>query len=165
MTLGSRVLATRRRIVDRVHFAVTRAPSEAWTAQQLRNVTASGSGPEFIIRDRDQKFGAEFDRIAKSVGTRVIRTAVRAPLMNSICERFLGSVRRECLDHVLILSEKHMTSVLEEYCFRYFDTARSHQGLGQRVPVPIPSESSSRTGTIMAVPVLNGLHHDYRMAV
>jgi transposase InsO family protein len=81
-----------------VHVAVTRAPTQAWTAQQLRNATPFGQEAKFIIRDRDDKFGAVFDRVATGAGIRVLRTAIQAPLMNSVCERFLGSVRRECLD-------------------------------------------------------------------
>jgi putative transposase len=74
-----------------VHVAVTRAPTQAWTAQHLRNATPFGKGPKFIIRDRDDKFGADFDRVAKGAGIRVLRTAVQAPLMNSVCERFWGA--------------------------------------------------------------------------
>jgi len=87
---------------------LTRAPTQAWTAQQLRNATPFGQGPQFLIRDRDDKFGKAFDRVASGAGVRVLRTAVRGPLMNSVCERFLGSVRRECLDHIVILSEPHL---------------------------------------------------------
>ena len=119
-----------------VHVAVTRAPTQAWTAQQLRNATPFGQGPQFIIRDRDDKFGAVFDRVAAGAGARVVRTAVQAPLMNAVCERFLGSVRRECLDHVIILSEQHLRHVLAEYALSYFNAARPHQGIGQRIPVP-----------------------------
>jgi putative transposase len=88
-----------------VHAAVTRSPSSAWTTQQLRSATPFGDGPRFLIRDPDNKFGAAFDRAAEGLGTRVIKTAVRTPDMNATCERFLGSVRRECLDHVIILNE------------------------------------------------------------
>jgi len=95
-----------------VQVSVTRAPTQAWTAQRIRNATPFGCGPQFIIRDRDDKFGAGFDRVAAGAGARVVRTAVRAPLMNAVCERFLGSVRRECLDHVIILSEWHLRHVL-----------------------------------------------------
>ena len=77
-----------------VHVGVTRSPTAEWTAQQLRNITPFGEGPQFIIRDNDNKFGARFDRVAKGAGMKVLRTAVQAPPMNSICERFLGSVRR-----------------------------------------------------------------------
>ncbi|MGO9834111.1 MAG: hypothetical protein ACLP1X_07850, partial [Polyangiaceae bacterium] len=73
-----------------VHVAVTRHPSTTWVAQQLRNATPFGDGPRFVIRDNDDKFGPDFDRAAKGAGVRVLRTAPRAPLMNSFCERFLG---------------------------------------------------------------------------
>ncbi len=120
-----------------IHVGVTRAPTEQWTAQQLRNITPFGEGPQFIIRDNDNKFGAEFDRVAKGAGMKVLRTAIRAPLMNSICERFLGSVRRECLDHVIILGQRHLANVLNEYCFSYFNKFRPHQGIRQRIPSPL----------------------------
>ena len=81
-----------------VHVGITRSPTAEWTGQQLRNITPFGEGPQFIIRDNDNKFGAEHDRVAKGAGMKVLRTAIQAPLMNSVCERFLGSVRRECLD-------------------------------------------------------------------
>ena len=107
-----------------------------WTAQQLRNTTPFGEGPQFIIRDNDSKFGTAFDRVAKGAGMNVLRTAIRAPLMNSICERFLGSARRECLDHIVILGRSHMKHVLEQSGLHYFNTSRPHQGIGQQVPVP-----------------------------
>ena len=141
-----------------VCVAVTREPSERWTAQQLRQLTPFGDGPQFIIRDRDNKFGAEFDRVAKGAGIRVLKTAIRAPLMNATCERFLGSVRRECLDHVIILGEGHLRYVA------YFDGARPHQGLGQQIPVPHPGDDCAAGTRIVAFPVLGGLHHDYRRA-
>ena len=84
--------------------------------------------------------------------------------MNAVCERFLGSVRRECLDHVLILNERHLEDVLKEYVYPYFNKARPHQGIEQRVPVP-PERKSYATGAqVVALPVLGGLHHDYRVA-
>jgi putative transposase len=147
-----------------VHVAVTRAPTQEWTAQQLRNATPFGQGPQFIIRDRDDKFGAVFDRVAGGAGTRVVRTAVRAPLMNSVCERVLGSVRRDCLDHIVILSEAHLRHVLAEYALGYFNTARPHQGIGQRIPVRGESAAARLPGSIAAIPVLGGLHHDYSAA-
>ena len=114
-----------------VHVAVTREPSATWVAQQMRNATPFRVGPRFIIRDRDDKFGRTFDRVAQGAGATVLKTPVRAPRANAICERFLGSVRRECLDHVLVLGEGHLLAVLVEYC-RYFNEARPHQGIGQR---------------------------------
>jgi putative transposase len=144
-----------------VHVAVTRHPSTTWVAQQLRNATPFGNGPRFIIRDNDDKFGPDFERAAKGAGIRVLRTAPRAPLMNSFCERFLGSVRRECLDHVVVLGERHLERVLGEYSLSYFNRARPYQGIGQLVP--FGSATSARGGgEVVGVPVLSGLHHDYR---
>jgi putative transposase len=145
-----------------VHVTVTREPTSAWVTQQLRNATPYGVGPRFIIRDRDDKYGPDFDRAAVGVGARVLKTPVRAPKANAVCERFLGSVRRECLDHVLILGERHLLAVLAEYG-RYFNEARPHQGLHQCIPVRTVA-SPNRTGALVAFPVLNGLHHDYRRA-
>jgi putative transposase len=111
-----------------VHVGVTRHPTAQWTAQQLREATPFGVGPELIIRDNDSKFGADFERAAKGAGVRVLRTAVQAPLMNSVCERFLGSVRRECLDHAIVLGERHLSQMLNEYCFRYLNRWWNEEG-------------------------------------
>jgi putative transposase len=146
-----------------VHVAVTRTPSTTWVAQQLRNATPFGDAPRFIIRDNDDKFGPDFDRAAKGTGVRVLRTAPKAPLMNSFCERFLGSARRECLDYVVVLGECHLERVLREYCFSYFNRPRPHQGIGQLVPIGFAT-SAGGSGEVLAVPVLSGLHHDYRRA-
>jgi putative transposase len=84
--------------------------------------------------------------------------------MNSVCERFLGSVRRECLDHLIILSETHLRHILAEYALSYFNTARPHQGIRQRLPVPGERVPGRLAEPVMALPVLGGLHHDYRAA-
>jgi transposase InsO family protein len=123
-----------------------------------------GAGPDAIIRDRDSKFGTEFDRVAKGAGMKVVQTAVRAQLMNAPRERYLGSVRRECLDHIIILGRRHITHVLGTYSRDYFNRARPHQGIGQRVPVAVATEKFIARATIGSVPVPGGLHHDYRLA-
>jgi len=147
-----------------VHIAATRAPTQEWTAQQLRNATAFDAElPRFIIRDNDAKFGSDFDRAAQGVGVRVIRTAIHAPLMNATCERFLGSLRRECLDHVIILGVLHFERVLSEYA-AFFNNVRPHQGLTQRVPMGATRSEPAPTPHIQARPVLGGLHHDYTAA-
>lgn len=118
------------RMVGEAYF--TRFKVARQRSDMRSKVSASPSGaclPHIALR------GA-LDRIAKGAGTRIIRSAVRAPLINSICEPFLGSVRRESLDHIVILGERHLQTVLEEYCFDYFNGARPHQGLSQHVPVP-----------------------------
>jgi transposase InsO family protein len=95
---------------------------------------------------------------------KVLRTAVQAPLMNSVCERFIGSARRECLDHVIILGRRHMKHVLEQYALHYFNMCRPHQGIVQRIPVPSPRKIYREDTKITSAPVLGGLHHDYQVA-
>jgi putative transposase len=145
-----------------VHLGVTRHPTDAWVAQQLREATPYDQKPKFLIRDNDSKFGPAFARVAKATGIRIMRTPVRAPQANAIAERFLGSVRRECLDHVLILGERHLHQVLCEYT-RYFNQARPHQGLHQALPEPpLNTEVENTSGPICAEPILGGLHHAYQ---
>ena len=129
-------------------------------AQQIRNVTMDGDAPRFLIRDRDGKFGEAFDRAAKGAAIRVIRTAVRAPDMNAIAERFAGSLRREMLDHVLVLDDHHLARLAREYV-AFFNLRRPHQGIAQRTPVGSATASAEAEGEIIAHPVLGGLHHDY----
>jgi putative transposase len=147
-----------------VHFGVTVHPTDAWVAQQLREATPYGQTPRFLIRDRDSKYGDAFMRVAKGSSIEILKTPYRAPKANATCERFLGSVRRECLDHVLVLGEKHLHRVIKEY-LEYFNQARPHQGIDQKIPEGSPSAGEEqRKGKIIAFPVLNGLHHDYRCA-
>ena len=145
-----------------VWFNVTRSPCAAWVAQQLRNATPWGAGPRFLIRDNDDKFGPMFDRVADTTGITVLHTPVQAPRANAVCERFVGSVRRECLDHLLILGERRFHSVLTEYV-NYANYARPHQGLEQRIPSGVNHPCSAH-GRVVGFPVLGGLHHDYRRA-
>lgn len=146
-----------------VHFGVTRSPSDAWVAQQLREATPFGAGPKYLIRDNDDKFGVQFQHTA--AGIKLLKTPVHAPKANAICERFLGSVRRECLDHLPILSEGYLRRIVTNYA-AYFNQARPHQGIDQQIPalmgqVP-PFESLGRP--IISRSVLGGLHHDHRRA-
>jgi len=145
-----------------VQVGVTRLPTQAWVAQQLRNATPDGKVPRFLIRDNDTKFGTEFDGVAEGVGIKVLRTPYHAPKANAFCERFLGSVRRECLDHTLILSTGHLDRVMSEYV-EYFNNSRPHQGVGQRVPSGIRATAKTRT-PLERLPVLGGLHDEYRWA-
>ena len=148
-----------------VHVGVTRHPTDAWVAQQLREATPFGVAPRFLIRDNDAKYGAQFARVAAGSRIEVLRTPVRAPRANAICERFLGSVRRACLDHLLILHENQLRRVLRAYC-AYFNTARPPQGIGQVIPnLTDPMKiQHAPVASVVSSPVLGGLHHDYRRA-
>ena len=144
-----------------VHFGVTRNPTDQWTAQQLREATPFGEGPRFLIRDNDNKYGDSFTQVADGTGIEVLKTPFRAPKANAICERFLGSLRRECLDHFLILNERHLHRLVKEYKL-YFNCARPHQGIEQHVPCrPERLETPPAHGKLSSRSVLNGLHHDY----
>jgi len=146
-----------------IHIGVTRYPTDSWVAQQLREATAFGEGPKYLIRDNDSKFGMSFARVAHTNHIEMLNIPYNAPRANATCERFLGSVRRECLDHLLILHEKQLRRVLGAY-IHYFDRARPHQGIRQQIPeqkagTVLPDHTG---GKIISFPVLGGLHHEYR---
>ena len=146
-----------------IHVGVTRSPTDAWVAQQLREATAYGQGPKYLLRDNDRKFGVGFDRVAQTSKIEILTTPYRAPRANGVCERFLGSVRRECLDHFLILQEKQLHRVLKAYA-QYFNQARPHQGIRQQIPEQVAGSvpPHHERGKILSFPILGGLHHDYR---
>src|SRR5258707_14455092 len=146
-----------------IHVGVTRSPTDLWVAQHLREATPYGQAPTYLICDNDSKFGPCFARVATTSTIEILKTPVHAPRANAICERFLRSVRQECLDHLLILHEKQLQRVLNQYV-AYFNQARPHQGIQQQIPeLPVPSASPhNQREKVIAVPVLGGLHHDYR---
>jgi len=146
-----------------VHCAVTRHPTDTWVAQQLREATPFDTRPRCLIRDNDRKYGTEFERAAR--GLEILRTPIRAPKANAVCERFVGSVRREGLDYMIILNEFHLHRVIKAYV-AYFNRARPHQGIAGAIPIPstrVVPELNSHS-QIVAIPVLGALHHDYRRA-
>jgi putative transposase len=146
-----------------IHVNVTRSPTDAWVAQQLREATAYGQAPKYLIHDNDRTFGPCFARVAVTSFIKLLKTPYHAPRANAICERFLGSVRSECLDHLFILRERQLQRVLGAYV-QYFNRARPHQGIKQQIPGshdgPVPPDHVS--GKVLSFPVLGGLHHDYR---
>ena len=146
-----------------IHVGVTRSPTDAWTAQQLREATPFGQTPKYLIRDNDGKFGPSFAHVAATSSIELLKTPYYAPRANAICERFLLSVRRECLNHLLIFHEKQLHRILRAYV-AYFNEARPHQGIHQHVPQgEVPSVPLGQRGDcIIAVPVLGGLHHEYK---
>jgi transposase InsO family protein len=143
-----------------IHFGVTRHPNDEWVTQQLKEATPFGEKPKYLIRDNDAKFGKAFDELAQSSGIKVLKTPIAAPKANGICERFFRSLRQECLDHFLILNERHLTHVIKEYA-QYYNTLRPHQGIKQQIPF-VPVQSISPGGKIISFPVLNGLHQVYQ---
>jgi putative transposase len=146
-----------------VHVGVTRSPTDPWVARQLREATPYGQAPKYLICDNDNKFGPYFARVATKSAIEILKTPFHAPRANAICERYLRSVRQECLDHLLIFREKQLQRVLNQYVV-YFNRARSHQSIQQQVPEPSKSSLSSHQagGKVIDVPVLGGLHHDYQ---
>jgi putative transposase len=145
-----------------MHVGVTRSPTDAWTAQHLREATSWGLRPKYLLRDNDSKFGVGFARVAHMSRIEILKTPYQAPRANAICERFLGSVRRECLDHLLIFHEKQLHRGLHA-SVQSFDRARPHQGIKQQIPEPnvVPIPPDYEGGRVLSFPVLGGLHHDY----
>jgi hypothetical protein len=147
----------------RVHLAGCSAhPTSAWVTQQARNLVWSiqdgSSAARYLIHDRDTIFCAAFNRVFTAEDIEIIRTPYRMPNANAIAERWIRSVRQECLDHLLILSERHAWRVLRAY-IAFYNGRRPHQGLGQECPVPITRGAG--LGRIQRREVLNGLIHDY----
>ena len=151
----------RRRIV---HASVTQYPTDEWMAQQLREATPWGRGPKYLVRDRDSKYAAHFSAGAVSSGSKERKMSYRAPRANGICERFIGSLRRECLDHILFHDGRHVQRVVREY-IAYFDQERPHQGIGQHIPDRYDLPGSKPTnGRIRTRAILGRLHHSYSCA-
>jgi putative transposase len=152
----------------RVHVVGVTAHPDSWVTQQARNLAIDErlSGVRFLVRDRDAKFSGPFDEVFRTEGVRVIRTPIRAPRANAFAERFVRTVRRECLDHVLIYDPRHLERVLQVYVAHYVQE-RPHRGLGL-VPVPAgnraPQVRRTTRPPVERRDVLGGLIHEYRWA-
>jgi transposase InsO family protein len=153
------ILAHERRRI--VHVAVTDHPTAAWTAQQLRNAFPDDECPSYLLHDRDTAFAAVAGTIAAMLIQEVV-TAPRSPWQNAYVERFIGSIRRECLDHVIVLSAAGLQRVVTDYV-AYYMRSRTHLGLNKDSPTPRPVMSPS-AGRVVAVPEVNGLYHRYDRA-
>ena len=152
-----------------LHCNATAHPTSGWTRQQLREAIPSDHQYRFLIHDRGRVFSKELDCTVENMGLRVLKAPYRSPQANSICERTIGSMRRECLDHMIPLTENHLRRVLKDW-IAYYNRARPHSALGPGVPGPTKDtpvtlqRGRHRIGDgrkVVSRPVLNGLHHEY----
>src|ERR1700692_3466612 len=138
-------------------FGVTANPTAEWIANQVTEACGWEQAPRYLIRDRDGAYGEVFIRRLRSMGIRDRPTSPRSPWQNGYAERLIGSIRRECLDHVVVLGERHLRHVLLSY-MQYYNEVRTHLSLNKDAPAPRPVQ---RAGHILCRPILGGLHHQY----
>jgi len=151
------ILAHDRRRV--LHFDVTTNPTAEWTVQQIVEAFPWEDAPRYLLRDRDGIYGEYFRRRVRNMGIEQVVTAARSPWQNPYAERLIGSVRRECLDHLIVFNERHLRRILTSY-FRYYNRWRTHQSLEMDCPEPREAHSTDR-GTVIELPEVGGLHHHY----
>ena len=140
-----------------LHFRVTAHPTAAWVWQHLRTATPWGRSPPYLLRARDRVYGGDFGATLKRLGIERVLTPVRASRANAVAERLVGTLRRECLDHVLIVNERHLHALLVEFT-TYYNQQRPHRTVRMESPVPT---ARAPTGPIRSRPALGGLHHRY----
>ena len=151
------VLAHNRRRV--VHFNVTDSPTAHWTSLQILQAFPWDTAPRYLLRDRDCTYGQEFVRRVRSMGIKEVEIAPRSPWQNPFAERFVGTLRRDCLNHVIVLSENHLRRILRDYLGYYHD-CRTHLSLDKDAPEPRAIEPPE-SGEVIALPQVGGLHHLY----
>jgi transposase InsO family protein len=160
LLFGFVVLRHARR--ELVHVGVTIQPTAAWAAQQIVHAFPDETGPAYLLRDRDAIYGADFQRRVERMGVRQVVIAPRAPWQNPFAERVIGSIRRECLDLVIVLNEHHLRRLPRTY-FVYYNVTRPHQSLGNDSPRGREVQSVL-SGRIVTVPEVGGLHRRYQRA-
>jgi transposase InsO family protein len=146
----------RRRIV---HFNVTAHPTAEWTAQQLREAFPFEQIPRYLLRDRDRIYGGEFSKDVKAMGIQEVLSAPRSPWQRAYVERVIGTIRRECLDHVIVLNEASLYRHVKSF-LAYYHESRTHLSLAKDTPEPRPVHPPT-LGAVVAVPQVGGLHHRY----
>ena len=152
------------------HFNVTTHPTAGWRLQQFREIITGEKPYRFLIHDRDSIYSSELDSAVKSMGLRILKTPYRAPQANAFCERLVGTIRRECLDLLIPLNERHLRRILKEWVAHY-NRGRPHASMGPGIPepsagIPAPQMSGYRIPydhRVVGSPVLGGLHHEYRL--
>jgi len=142
-----------------VHFNVTDSPSAFWTGQQIVEAFPWDTAPKYLLRDRDGTYGEHFVHRIESMGIRQVLISARSPWQNPYVERVIGSIRRDCLDHAIVINEKHLRRVLRDY-FKYYHGSRTHLGLEKDCPTPRPVEPPE-LGPICTESMVGGLHHRY----
>lgn len=147
----------RRKILG---YGITDTPTGEWAAEKVLQAFDVEHSPTILVRDQDTKFGDAFDAAIDGAGIKQVRSAYRCPWQNGYVERVIGTIRRECLDHVIILNAGHLRRVLDEYVV-YYNESRTHLGIEKDCPVPRAIQAP-HDGEIVAAPVLGGLHHTYR---
>jgi transposase InsO family protein len=152
-----------------VHWNVTAHPTTEWTVQQFRAVVPGDQPQRFLIHDRDSIYSSAVDGAVAAMGLRVLKTPARCPQANAFCERLIGTLRRECLDWLILLNERHLRSVLREWVAHY-NHGRPHASLGPGIPDGALSTAARQNGhqipdghRVTATPILAGLHHEYRL--
>jgi len=152
---GLLVLRHRRRQI--LWLGVTAHPTAEWIARQLTEACGWEPAPRYLIRDRDRVYGEAFRRRIRAMGIRDRPTAPRSPWLNGHAERLIGSIRRECLDHVVVFGEKYLRYILLSY-MKYYNGTRTHLSLNKDAPIP---RAVQAVGRILPTPILGGLHHHY----
>jgi transposase InsO family protein len=144
-----------------MHLNVTAHPKSEWVWRQIIESTPWGSGPRFLIRDRDRSYGGDFVARARRIGIETVLTPIAFPQANAIAERLVGTLRRECLDHVIAVNERHLQHLLREFV-RHYNRARPHQTLELETPVEMPRAGPAARGCrVVSRSVLGGLTHEY----
>ncbi len=142
-----------------MHFNATEHPPAGWTAWQLVEACGLEESPRNLIRDRDQIYGERFSRQARTLGIREAVITLRSPWQNAYAERVIGSVRRECLDHLVVIGERHLMGILSEYV-DYYNRSRTHLSLAEDAPEPRSVQPPSQ-GRVVEASRVGGLHHEY----
>ena len=151
----------RRRIL---HFNVTKHPTSAWVSQQLREAFPYASAPKYLVFDRGANFNEEVIETVKSFGTQPKRTSFRSQWQNGVAERWVGNCRRDLLDHVIVLNERHLKRLVSEYV-RYYHDDRTHLSLAKETPAGREAGKDSNTSCkVVSMPRLRALHHRYDLA-
>jgi putative transposase len=151
------ILAHQRRRV--AHVNVTEHPTAAWTAQQIIEAFPEETAPRFLLRDRDQIYGEEFRRRIPGMKIEEVITSARSPWQSPFVERIIGSIRRECLGHLIVLSENHLRRILKTY-FEYYHRSRTHLSLAKDAPEP-RAKQPPEFGSVIEIAEVGGLHHRY----